>query len=189
MNNNNFILYISPFTSNLTYYFRIASHIAKFSERKIVRLFVYLIPSLLARKEGPITRLSRSSCFERIRSTGGLGRWWNSLECTYIYIFFFPLVSADSVQLCNFHRNQRRARRKRSLLVCKTLVEKGRCTSGSDQASTIDFRPSQNFPSFSFFLPLAFFLFRLPVRISAPNRSPYFNGSGYIMCSTRVPFP
>lgn len=108
----------------------------------------------------------------------------------YIYIyFFFPLVSADSVQLCNFHRNQRRARRKRSLLVCKTLVEKGRCTSGSDQASTIDFRPSQNFPSFSFFLPLAFFLFRLPVRISAPNRSPYFNGSGYIMCSTRVPFP
>lgn len=89
MNNNNFILYISPFTSNLTYHFRIASHIAKFSERKIVRLLVYLIPSLLARKEGPITRLSRSSCFERIRSTGGLGRWWNSLECTHIYIFFF----------------------------------------------------------------------------------------------------
>lgn len=153
-------------------------------------MFIRILDSIATRE----ARRTDYEAFEKqLLRKNSIDRWSRPLmkfPRVYIYIyFFFPLMSADSVQLCNFHRNQRRARRKRSLLVCKTLVEKGRCTSGSDQASTIDFRPSQNFPSFSFFLPLAFFLFRLPVRISAPNRSPYFNGSGYIMCSTRVPFP
>lgn len=104
------------------------------------------------RLQGERFRVSRSSCFERIWSTGGLGRWWNSARESSVYVSLFSSCAEPIRIALQFHRNQKRARRKWSLLVCKTLVEKGRCTSGSDQASTIDFRPSQNFHSF--LLPL-----------------------------------